>query len=309
MERVFHYTSMEAFLALLSSVEKSSDKKSFVFWATNIFFLNDPQEYTYGQTVLMKILKDIEYEKGIEHNIRLSALFSIYPEKSYDEWLEFIREDICKKGESPYVVSFSRNEDSIPMWLNYGNDGKGICMAFAEYRNKHSGDNLEPKNLSDIIVDIYDELGTHDVEYANDSNINNPLRRNFNYMYDYYLKKIKTIPSELLLELQLSMLRALTVIHAPYIKTNEFKGEREVRLSRTSNCNENGEPCDIKFKINAKKHIIPYIEVEIPTKQLDYVKISPLANKDLTIKAIDMVRMKFGLKFEIQESTIRYRDY
>ena len=42
MERVYHYTSMEALLSILGSVNKSSDKNSFVFWATNKFFLNDP---------------------------------------------------------------------------------------------------------------------------------------------------------------------------------------------------------------------------------------------------------------------------
>ena len=78
MERVYHYTSMDAFLCLLESIKKSSDQKSFIFRATNIFFLNDPSEFIYGQKILMEVLKVIEYEKSVNYDLRISDISRRY---------------------------------------------------------------------------------------------------------------------------------------------------------------------------------------------------------------------------------------
>ena len=104
MERVYHYTTMDAFLKLIESIEKSSDKKSLVFRATNIFFLNDPQEFIYGQEVLMEVLKEIEYDKHVEYDLRLSSLFSNHKEKTEKEWLKELLDGIHKQNESPFVT-------------------------------------------------------------------------------------------------------------------------------------------------------------------------------------------------------------
>lgn len=307
MERVYHYTSMRALLSLLESVKESTDKNSFVFKATNIFFLNDPQEYVYGQKILMEVLKDIETDKRVDDNLCLSSLFRRHPDKTTNDLFNVLRNSIFEKDESPYVISFSRNEDSLPMWLNYADGGKGVCMAFAEYRSKFVGNSLAPKDINDMVVDIYDELGTHDVSYNNYTDKDNRLRKNLEFMYDYYLEKRKTIPQKQYEQLQLGMLRGLTIVHAPYIKTKVYEGEREVRMAK--NKDNKGKPYEIKFRINAKGHIIPYIEVEIPITQLDYVRIGPLGNTDLSEKAIEMIKKKYDLKFDIRFSDIKYREY
>ena len=135
MERVYHYTTMNAFLKLLESIENSSKKESFVFQASNIFFMNDPQELIYGQKVLTEVLEDIEIDKHVPDDICLSTLFRKRKEKSEEEWLPKLLDGIHKRNESPYVISFSRNDDSLPMWLNYGDGGKGVCLAFEEYQS------------------------------------------------------------------------------------------------------------------------------------------------------------------------------
>lgn len=305
MERVYHYTSMDAFLKLLESIKDTSDKKSFAFWATNIFFLNDPQEYVYGQKILLEVLKEIEFSKNVNYDLRLSSFF----ENDENELLNKLLDDIHKKNQSPYVISFSRNEDSIPMWLNYGDRGKGICLAFAEYRSKFIDKNFDTNNINDLVVDIYDSLGTYDVRYKNFDDIDNHLRQNLDYMYDYYLKKVKTIPKKNIIELKLGMLRGLTMVHAPYIKTKYFEGEREVRLSKTNYSDKKDKPYEINFRTNAKGNIIPFIKVEIPTSQLDYVRIGPLADRDLSKKVIEMMKTKYRLKFNIVDSKVQYRDY
>ena len=307
MERVYHYTSMGTFLSLLENVNKSTDKNSFVFWATDIFFLNDPQEYAYGQEILLDVLKEIEYDKKVDDNLCLSLLFSRHPGKTKEKWLEDLRNSIIDNNQSPYVISFSRNGDSLPMWLSYADGGKGVCMAFAEYRNQFVSDSFAAQNINEMAVDIYDNLGTYDVEYNNYTDKDNRLRKNLEYMYDYYLDKLKTISPNKYLELQNGMLRGLTIVHAPYIKNKDYEGEREVRLAKT--IDNKGNPYEIKFRINAKGHIIPYIEVEIPVTQLDYVKIGPLTDKDLSTKVINMMKKKYEVDFDVRESEIKFRDY
>lgn len=311
MERVYHYTSMNALLKLLESVETSSDKKSFVFRATNIFFLNDPQEFVYGQNVLMEVLNEIEYEKEINHNLRISSLFSRHTEKTEKEWLKILLDDIHDKNASPYVISFSRNIDSLPMWLNYGDHGKGICLAFAEYRSRVLGSDFTPSSIDEVKVEIYDSLGTYDVNYDVESvkKEDNILRKQIEKIYDFYLNNVKMIQPNELFELQRGMLNAFTEVIAPYIKSKEYEGEKEVRLAKTVLRDKGNTTKEINFRCNAKGNIVPYIDIEIPQEQLDYVSIGPLADKELSIKVIEMMKNKFGLKFDVKESKVKYREY
>ena len=310
IDLVHHYTTMDAFLNLLKGIKVISDKRCFVFRATNIFFLNDPQEFIYGQNVLWEILKDVENNKHIDDNLCLSTLFQRHKEKNEKEWFQELRDTIHNQNESPYVISFSRNKDSLPMWLNYGERGKGLCLSFIEYQGKITTDSSEPKDLIDAKVEIYDQLGTHDVNYDLESikNKDNHLRKLIEYLYDFYLNKAKVIKSDKLLEkLQIGCIRGFTEVTAPYIKTKDYEGES--RLAKTIKDGIDGKSRDIHFRCNSKGHIIPFIEIEIPTSQLKRVKIGPLANRELSFRAIDMLRKRYGLDFDILQSDVNYREY
>lgn len=311
MERVYHYTSMDALLKLLQSVKVIKEEECFVFRATNIFFMNDPQEFIYGQEILMDVLRDIEYDKDVDDNLRLSSTFSKKEEKSEEVWLKELLDEIQNQNGSPYVISFSRNEDSLPMWLNYGDGGKGVCLVFAEYRSKVLTKKFDPKSIAKAQVEIFDKLGTQDVYY--DEKIlnekDNDLRRTLVFLYDYYLNSIKSISSNQLFEHKKEALCAFIQVTAPYIKTIDYKGEREVRLVKTIDSDKDNNLNEIEFRCNAKGNIIPYINVKIPTKQLDFVIIGPLADKELSIKVIEMMKKRYGLQFGVRESEIEYRDY
>lgn len=310
MERVYHYTTMSTLFNLMERVKSSSAEKNqkvFVFRATNIFYMNDPLEYVYGQKILVDILENIESKKPIDSDIRLSSIISQKEEEDKKELLDVLLHDIDDQYRAPYVISFSRNIDSLPMWLNYGGGGEGVCLAFAEYRSKVVAKSFAPKDLDAAMVEIYDTLGTHDVNYGDEfiEKEKNLIVRNVDFLYDYYLKEIKKISKpEDLPKLQEAILRAIFFVDAPYIKAKEYKGEKEARLVRTTTKSE-----EVQFRCNANGHIVPYMEVEIPITQLDYVMIGPLANKSLSIRAIEMMKKKYGLTFEIQTSNIKYRKY
>ena len=311
MERVYHYTTMSAFLSLLESIQKSSNRKSFVFRATNIFFLNDPQEFLYGQKVLMDVLSEIEVERNVDSDKCLSSLFKGRHDKNVEELLINLPNNIGNQNESPYVISFSRNSDSLPMWLNYGDRGRGICLAFAEYRSNFISDSFSPKDLADVKVEIYDRLGTHDVYYdaRSISYTDNSLREQIVILYDYYLNEIKEASLGEIQELKIRYLRVFVEVAAPYIKTKYFEGEREVRLAEMVNETRDKRKKQVNFRCNAKGNIVPYIDIEIPTKQLDYIRLGPLVNKNITINVIEMMKKRFELEFGIKESEVIYRDY
>lgn len=311
MERVYHYTSMDALLKLLQSVKVIKEEECFVFRATNIFFMNDPKEFIYGQEILMDVLRDIESDKDVDDNLRLSSTFSKKEEKSEEVWLKELLDENLNQNGSPYVISFSRNEDSLPMWLNYGDGGKGVCLAFAEYRSKVLTKKLDPKTIAKAQVEIFDKLGAQDIYYEGNSlnGKDNDLRQLLVSLYDYYLKSINSISSNQLFEYKKEALSAFMQVTAPYIKTIDYKGEREVRLAKSIDSDKDNSLNEIDFRCNAKGHLIPYMKVEIPTKQLDYVRIGPLADKELSLKVIEMMKIKYGLQFGVRVSEIKYRDY
>ena len=302
---------MDAFLGLLESVKKSSDKKRFIFRATNIFFLNDPSEFIHGQKILMEVLKRLEYEKSINYDLCISNLFKRHSEKREEDWQEILIDTIYEQNESPFVISFSRNEDSLPMWLNYGDYGKGICLAFAEYRSRFCDKIINLSKISEAKIDIFDSLGTYDVYYDEKDIVakDSLLRKNIETIYNYYLSQTKTLQPNELFNIQLGTLRAFSEVIAPYIKTKEYESEREVRLAKSILRDKNNKVSELEFRCNAKGHLVPYINVEIPTRQLDFVRIGPLADKYLSTKVIEMMKKKYDVDFDVRESEIKFRDY
>lgn len=120
-EYVYHYTSAQTLYHLLNAKrlsaegkdsqaldEKNSDEQrvslpceNLAFLATDIAALNDRTEY--------KEITNLISEVGKTETIKLM-----------DETLKGI----------PFVISFSTLPDWLPMWLNYADDGRGVCLKF-----------------------------------------------------------------------------------------------------------------------------------------------------------------------------------
>ncbi|MFP3041346.1 DUF2971 domain-containing protein [Treponema primitia] len=97
---IFHYTGLESLINML---------KTSTLWATNCEYLNDLLE-----------LKDIErlYKNIIDNatDEKFKKYIGIYKED--------IHEGILKKlRKQTYIISFSRDNDSVAMWKNYGKNG------------------------------------------------------------------------------------------------------------------------------------------------------------------------------------------
>jgi hypothetical protein len=90
----YHYTTTNAALSIIK------DKK---IWATALPGLNDRNEINYFKTL---------YRSLYSNNSQLSEIKEI------------------KQAYYNYAISMSEIEDSLTQWRLYGNDGRGVCLAF-----------------------------------------------------------------------------------------------------------------------------------------------------------------------------------
>lgn len=105
---LYHYTTADGIMGII---------KSNSLWATNIDFLNDPNELNYGINLCNEILSEIS---EIHETFKISLqMFLISLLKNRQE-KEIISE--------LYIVSFCERQDVLGQWRLYGNYGKGYCV-------------------------------------------------------------------------------------------------------------------------------------------------------------------------------------
>lgn len=298
---VYHYTSTDALRLLIESVKNSKNKDCFVFRASNILYMNDPEEFIYGQKVFVDTLKEIESVLGIDNMHCISNEIHNYP--IIEDTINGKKDvDVKELMHSlPYVISFSTLEDSLPMWLNYGNAGKGVCLAFQDNRDQP----LRKRVTQDGEM-IYESFYTSDVHYREINKDSWLYKTIFDIMKDYK----KDVETGSYCDWKDSYYKVLVETAAPFIKTAYYENEKEVRVSKTIGYDFDKKHYAVEYRCNSNGNIIPYINIEIPVSQLDYVITGPLVNHNLTKIAIEMMTDSYLNKIlDIRPSNVKYRKY
>lgn len=101
---LFHFTNIEALTNII---------KTNTLWATHCQYLNDLMELKDFERLLNDLLK-VESEKFQQY-------INVFFETIYIALFEKLR-------EKTYIISFTKNNDSIPMWRDYGK--KGVVLEF-----------------------------------------------------------------------------------------------------------------------------------------------------------------------------------
>jgi hypothetical protein len=112
MASVYHYTTSSALLSMLKKGGLASA------WATPLQLLNDRDELRLG----------------------FHQLLAFAEESGYTWWVQAIERLLIGAGSlssDAYSMSFSKEKDSLPQWLNYGDRGFGVCIE------------VDDRNLSD----------------------------------------------------------------------------------------------------------------------------------------------------------------
>lgn len=282
-EIVYHYTSLDNFLAIL--------KNQSLFF-TNLNYLNDSKEYKYGVNLIHEIVE--KYEKT-NKNIKI-----------LEEVLGNIQ--LIYKSQR-YISCFSSNGDLLSQWRAYGNHGKGIAMGFTvseldEFESSYISakyiqynENEQRSSIEEIITIILNCLDEIKDIYEWTPNT-----------YEYFV-------AVFIIEFLEEMIS--TFKHPSFIEEKEF------RLEYTIDGNINKlDKNKIEYRSN-QNFIIPYnniryiresneqesnkniIQRKLPVKK---IIIGPSLDFDLNKVAVESFLLKLGYTdFEIIKSNVPYR--
>lgn len=259
---IYHYTPLKSFHSIIKNViESKDDEKSFEFWASSSFCMNDVAEFIHGYNVLKKLLPS--FENGLDERLRLSELekqTSIVGE-SPNYVSKIIKDNAVIMDRMPYVVSFSFMPDYLPMWYMYADRGEGVCMGFEMEELTDVGFNIWP------VIYNYEKL---DKDYKN--GVNGLIKD----VYSDYLKRADNIKHDihLLWDEKMSTIRVICTLLSPIFKHPAFEFENEYRLIQYGSENK------VESRQREKGTVISYVNIRLPFQTLKELIIGPCADNN-----------------------------
>lgn len=106
---LFHYTDSNGLLGILGSHK---------LWASHIQYLNDPAELSYAHTEVELLMKVRLHEAEAAGNLKQVAVIQGVMQ-TIDERFSGAKDLDPVDGDTPYVVSFSKEGDDLGMWRSY----------------------------------------------------------------------------------------------------------------------------------------------------------------------------------------------
>lgn len=120
IETFYHYTTMDALLNGI--IRKDSKDSGYVcLRATHNRFFNDPSELIPGALIQEQLLEMLS--KDISH--------------------EESRKKVINRMKGLFILSFSQNNTSLPMWTAYADKGRGVALGFKRQKSR---------NFQDIVI-------------------------------------------------------------------------------------------------------------------------------------------------------------
>lgn len=284
-KRIYHYTSLDAFIKILSGIEDDS----FIFRAGSVYTMNDSQEMILGYENIMKYLPCVEEKLNVKQEEKLFCFFRDSKKnedikKKFGGWL--INDDT-----SNFVVSFSSAPDILPMWSLYGGQGAGVCLEFSPYviKEYYKMNNVE-KNLQ-INECVYKE-----------DDIKELMMRRLTIVYKQFLEN-NSAEKRLDPLNKAKYIATMCGIAGAYVKHTCFEYEKEVRM----NVFRNKEKWI--FDKTRNGHYMTYVNVPIPVDALKGIIIGPAAEIDKVRNVIIMLLRTKGVHLEPTQSKMPFRIY
>lgn len=303
-EYVYHYTSADAFVGMFSKEDVNKVDKELIFWASSVYYMNDTSEMTVLYDELIKIMPKIEKALNLTDNL-LSEVQSTFVLNNGVTVGDIIKELFYKCiFRNVYVISFSDQRDTLPMWSMYGKNGNGLCLVF----------DIDKLNSC---LDINHKMKK--VFYSlEDDEVWNNLKEKYKWYYekDYnVVDKWKDFISSVLLDL------------SGKVKDTNYDYEQEYRIidhvvdmndlnkwSVNLNTNEaipSERPAYIsEADVRVRNGLmIPYIKFRFPLECLSKVIVGPSINQELQKEGLRILLKETHLKEDdIILSDIPYRE-
>lgn len=224
MGNLYHYTSVETLYKILHNTEEEFIKLRANYYKK----MNDEVECHYFANTVKEILSELNND--------------------------CIKTDESKQNVvEPYIISFSKLEDSLPMWSMYGDDGKGVAIGFSHESISEAVANYQKHRNSIITKQCFCKL--YDCKYWNKDDILNE-----------YVKKYKfNKECEKECSVNINDIHSISYL----VKHPSFFYEQELRVVFL--CNNN--------KPN-------YIELYVPQRAINDIVCGPCVDEDFVKSVI-----------------------
>lgn len=280
---MFHYTNIESLISIFNTNS---------IWASNSLFLNDKEE-------LISIKKNIDMYISKK---KYTSAFLDFVNSKFDELSPSI-------SERTYVVSFTKNRDSIPLWRIYAqkdgyNFGIGKQIFFETIHNDKTIALINKKGESQKVESL---VFTGNVIY-DDHEKEKQLSKYLDLLYLVFMKEDQINEDDYMK--YYSMIFSDIILYAYLCKTPVFEIEEEYRLIVYLK-NEEERQLFEQYRTRDGA-IIPYIKIDICDKEMSFItqlNIGPCSNVEIRKESLKLFldHIKVRNNYSIHASQIPYR--
>jgi hypothetical protein len=272
-DKIYHYTKCDALKSIIETKR---------LWATNIYFLNDKQEFRYTLDLFKELINENKHKPFIE-NFLNSDIYHQFIENKFN-------------FTEVYVTCFTQSDsEKLSLWRGYAPSG-GYAIGF----NSH------------VFKDEFKRFNTQSPYYFGKCIYVKQIQR----------KHIQSIIDLKALENNeksyQAFLRSIFYL-APLFKDPSFSEEEEVRLvyfpDLEEYCTERKISHNFKFDIdfwNKKNFFIPIQKYKLKDEPLPVssIQVGPMEHQELAEKSLKMFLKSQNLeKVEVICSDIPYREF
>lgn len=288
MSLVYHYTSIDALHSILERYRDNNCNDFIELWASNIWFLNDPQEMLKAPDIVLNILHRLEKSLNIIDSLRITKTYN-----DIDSIINSRYKRLLKRDDNLFIFSLSNNVDTLPMWSMYAKNGKGVCLCF------------DKNELTDYFKqDQEQQVELVPVSYDFD-NLENSTMGKLEAIYQQYIEEITDDCIQDKDSVIDNFLYSFIRILAPLYKDPAYRYEGEERLI----CTQQGYRFNntIKFRVSSNGYIIPFRIIKIPVGALKKIIIGPSYDYELLSLGLRHEMIISGYVVDLEKSEINYR--
>jgi hypothetical protein len=237
---ISHYTNMNSLISIISTGH---------FWASNSMFLNDKSEIIHIKSIIKNNINRYFPKENITE-------FSTWVLNIFDKLINQV-------SKNSFIISFSTEHDSLPLWSNYSfNYGCSMNLSYNDIKsniniNNQSllSNNIQSQKKHNIVtyqdVVIYDNLTKSKI-------VNEYLKILYFHLKKIPLRSFEEIKSNEWIILIMKRIFTRLFIIALLTKKKYFESEKEFRF--ICNVDLNSQSSLLNFR-EFDGLIIPYIKV------------------------------------------------
>lgn len=295
---LYHYTSIYALKGIIENKE---------LWVTGMDYLNDSKERRYIIEYLEFVIKKLKESSNIELiqclEYVLWGIRLFFKEKLsetgeiYDVIRSYVNNNLIRRLNDSYVLSLSKNSDSLTLWGNYANN-EGYNIGFDKNSLIETFINSDCTQYS---MPLHGEVLYKSIEYDKDVNSDEiiiEIEEYYNKCIEYDVSKEKIICG----------LIGNMIYIGLFIKQKEFMNEEEYRVVfLRENYFQEGFKTEFRIKDSS---FIPFIKVPFNERDIKSIRVGPNNKNDITKNGLKCLleEMGFDLKeIEINKSNIPLR--